>query len=253
MDLIIPLGQKNTLAEYMILYGAENRPPMLEKDLYNSCKKNEVTRTKKYIELSATKKIQVDCGMKATNIILQGLPADIYSLVNHHRVAKDLWERVQLLMQDTSLAKQERECKLLLPEWSKFVTDVKLVRDLYTTNYDQLHAYLEQHELYANEVQQQFSPSQSPQYKSIPPPQHYSTTYPSTPLVIYHPSTPYPNAYSSTVYQDACPEPPYVPQIEYIVFIVNQQTHMAEFPQIDSGQVVHVFKQGDDPIDAIKK
>nr|GEX80093.1 hypothetical protein [Tanacetum cinerariifolium] len=39
--------------------------------------------------------------MKATNIILQGLPADIYSLVNHHRVAKDLWERVQLLMQDS--------------------------------------------------------------------------------------------------------------------------------------------------------
>ncbi|GKA01857.1 hypothetical protein Tco_0674522, partial [Tanacetum coccineum] len=37
--------------------------------------------------------------MKATNIILQGLPADIYSLVNHHRVAKDLWEIVQLLMQ----------------------------------------------------------------------------------------------------------------------------------------------------------
>ncbi|GKG03166.1 hypothetical protein Tco_0310802, partial [Tanacetum coccineum] len=32
--------------------------------------------------------------MKATNIILQGLPADIYSLVNHHRVAKDLWERI---------------------------------------------------------------------------------------------------------------------------------------------------------------
>nr|GEY19077.1 hypothetical protein [Tanacetum cinerariifolium] len=27
------------------------------------------------------------------------LPSDIYSLVNHHRVAKDLWERVQLLMQ----------------------------------------------------------------------------------------------------------------------------------------------------------
>ncbi|GJU09833.1 retrovirus-related pol polyprotein from transposon TNT 1-94 [Tanacetum coccineum] len=50
--------------------------------------------------------------MKATNIILQGLPADIYSLVNHHIVAKDLWERVQLLMQGTSLTRQERECKL---------------------------------------------------------------------------------------------------------------------------------------------
>ncbi|GKA67345.1 hypothetical protein Tco_0767153 [Tanacetum coccineum] len=58
-----------------------------------------MTRTKKYAKLSAAEKIQADCDMKATNIILQGLPADIYSLVNHHRVAKDLWERVQLLMQ----------------------------------------------------------------------------------------------------------------------------------------------------------
>ncbi|GJW87433.1 hypothetical protein Tco_0162773 [Tanacetum coccineum] len=101
MDSMIPIGQKNTLAEYMILSGADNRPPMLDKDL-----------TKKYAELSATKKIQVDCDLKATNIILQGLPSDIYSLVNHHRVAKDLWERIQLLMQGTSLTKQERECKL---------------------------------------------------------------------------------------------------------------------------------------------
>nr|GEZ06618.1 reverse transcriptase domain-containing protein [Tanacetum cinerariifolium] len=36
---------------------------------------------------------------KATNIILQGLPSNIYSLVNHHRFANDLWERIQLLMQ----------------------------------------------------------------------------------------------------------------------------------------------------------
>ncbi|GKC33301.1 hypothetical protein Tco_1040595, partial [Tanacetum coccineum] len=60
---------------------------------------NGVIRTKKYVELSAAKKIQADCDMQATNIILQGLPADIYSLMNHHKVAKDLWERVQLLMQ----------------------------------------------------------------------------------------------------------------------------------------------------------
>ncbi|GKC92893.1 hypothetical protein Tco_1158335 [Tanacetum coccineum] len=38
------------------------------------------------------------------------------------------------------------------PEWSKFVTDVKLVKDLHTSNFDQLHAYLEQHELHSNEV-----------------------------------------------------------------------------------------------------
>ncbi|GJV54123.1 copia protein [Tanacetum coccineum] len=34
---------------------------------------------------------------------------------------------------------------------------------------------------------------------------------------------------------------------------VNQQTHLAEFPQIDSGLAVPVFKQGDDPINAINK
>ncbi|GJX47916.1 hypothetical protein Tco_0273106 [Tanacetum coccineum] len=100
-------------------------------------------KTKKYAELSTAEKIQADCDMKATNIILQGLPADIYSL--------------------------ERECKLydafdkfthikgeslhnVPPKWSMFVTDVKLVKDLHTTNFDQLHAYLEQHELLANEV-----------------------------------------------------------------------------------------------------
>ncbi|GKA47627.1 hypothetical protein Tco_0740510 [Tanacetum coccineum] len=114
----------------MILSGADNHPPMLDKDLYDSWKirmelymqnkehermilesvengplisptieENGVTRTKKYVELSAAEKIQADCDMKATNIILQGLLADIYSFVNHHRVAKDLLERVQLLIQ----------------------------------------------------------------------------------------------------------------------------------------------------------
>nr|GEV95581.1 hypothetical protein [Tanacetum cinerariifolium] len=40
----------------------------------------------------------------------------------------------------------------LPPELSKFVTDVNMVRDLHTTNVDQLHAYLVQHEFHANEV-----------------------------------------------------------------------------------------------------
>ncbi|GKA27802.1 hypothetical protein Tco_0713970 [Tanacetum coccineum] len=80
MDPMISLGQKNTLAEYMILSGADNRPPMLDKDL------GWCDQKKKYAELSAAKKIQADCDMKATNIILQCLLADIYSLVNHHSI-----------------------------------------------------------------------------------------------------------------------------------------------------------------------
>ncbi|GKD52818.1 hypothetical protein Tco_1286205, partial [Tanacetum coccineum] len=78
-------------------------------------------------------------------------------------------------------------------------------------------------------------PYQSLHYRSIPPTQHYSTTYPSTPPAVSYPSIPYPNAYSSTVHQEAYPQPPSIPQIEYTVSTVNQQTHMAEFPQIYSG------------------
>ncbi|GKC61528.1 hypothetical protein Tco_1089126 [Tanacetum coccineum] len=191
MDSIISLGQKNTLAEYIILSGAHNRPPMLDKDLYDSWKsrmelymqnreheriilesvehgpliwltveENGMIRTKKYDELSDAEKIQADCDMKATNIILQGLPVVIYSLVNHHKVAKNLWERVQLLMQVNT-----KFLNSFPPEWSKFVTDVKLVKDLNTSNFDQLHAYLEQHELHANEVRfavPVFSPRDDP-------------------------------------------------------------------------------------------
>ncbi|GJS29447.1 hypothetical protein Tco_0490067 [Tanacetum coccineum] len=73
--------------------------------IWPTIEENGVTRIKKYEELSATEKIQADYDLKATNIILQGLPSDVYSLINHHRVAKDLWERIQLLMQGTSLTK----------------------------------------------------------------------------------------------------------------------------------------------------
>ncbi|GKE17311.1 hypothetical protein Tco_1424888 [Tanacetum coccineum] len=91
----------------MILESVEHGPL-----IWPTVKETGVIRTKKYVDLSAAEKIQADCDMKATNIILQGLPADIYSLVNHHIVGKDLWDRVQLLMQGTSLTNLERECKL---------------------------------------------------------------------------------------------------------------------------------------------
>ncbi|GKB84868.1 retrovirus-related pol polyprotein from transposon TNT 1-94 [Tanacetum coccineum] len=230
----------------------------------------------------------------------RSLPPDVYALVNHHRVAKDLWARVQLLMQGTSLTKQERECKLY-DEFdkfahvkgeslhSKFVTDVKLVRDLHTTNFDQFHAYLQSHELYANEVhllherhqdplalianqqtpqnfnnhqssynnpliQQQVSSSQSQsQYGAVHPLQQYSTIYPSSSIAISHPPAPRSNVYSSTIYHDACPTPQSVLQIKYTIFIVNQQSHITEFPHIDPGLAVPVFNKGDDPIDAINK
>ncbi|GKC03685.1 hypothetical protein Tco_0995295 [Tanacetum coccineum] len=80
---------QNRKHERMILESVENGPL-----IWLTIEENGVIRTKKYAKLSAAEKIQADCDMKAINIIVQGLPADIYSLVNHHRVAKDLWERV---------------------------------------------------------------------------------------------------------------------------------------------------------------
>nr|GEV89193.1 retrovirus-related Pol polyprotein from transposon TNT 1-94 [Tanacetum cinerariifolium] len=100
-----------TLADKAILSGADNRPPMLKKDMYDSWKskmqlymmnrqhgqmilesvkngplisptieENDVTRPRKYSELTTAKAIQADCDVKETNIILQGLPPEVYAL-----------------------------------------------------------------------------------------------------------------------------------------------------------------------------
>ncbi|GJS52197.1 hypothetical protein Tco_0625559 [Tanacetum coccineum] len=87
--------------------------------VWPSITEDGVTRLKEYVEFTPAEAIQADCDIKAINIILQGLPTEIYALVSQHRVAKDLWEKIKLLMQGTSLTKQERECKLY-DEFDKF-------------------------------------------------------------------------------------------------------------------------------------
>ncbi|GJR38882.1 hypothetical protein Tco_1214566 [Tanacetum coccineum] len=141
----------STIAEFIIVAGADNRPSMLDKSMYESWKshmelyiqgkdheriilnsienglliwsnveqENGIVRPKTYEELSDKEKLQADYDLKATNIVLQGLPPDVYSLINHHRVSKEIWEKVKLLMQGTSLSKQEYECKLY-DEFDKF-------------------------------------------------------------------------------------------------------------------------------------
>nr|GEU63317.1 hypothetical protein [Tanacetum cinerariifolium] len=208
----------------MMLDSIDNGPLV-----YPTVKENGQTRPKKYFELTKAQQLQDDCDVQATNIILHGLPADVYALVNHQDAAMDILDRVKMLMKGTELSYQECECRLynlfdkfafvqgetmyeyywrfsqlindmhaigitrqqvqfyikflnVLPsEWSKFVTDVKLAKSLYTTNYDQFYAYLSQHERHANEVRitrerypdlfafvanssTLYNPSQSPQH-----------------------------------------------------------------------------------------
>ncbi|GJW90202.1 hypothetical protein Tco_0167755 [Tanacetum coccineum] len=60
----------------MILESVENGPL-----IWHTIEKNGVNIPKKYSELSATEAIQADCDVKATNIILQGLPPEVYALL----------------------------------------------------------------------------------------------------------------------------------------------------------------------------
>ncbi|GJZ25142.1 hypothetical protein Tco_0562601 [Tanacetum coccineum] len=132
----------------------------------------------------------------------------------------DFYLRFSLLLNDMNIYNVKLEqfqvntkfLSTLPPEWSKFVTDVKL----------------------------------SPQYGSPYQSQQYlNKQSSSTPLSITYPS----NDYQSSVHHNVYSSPSSIPQLEYIP-TVNQQQH-TEFPQLDSGLIVLVFNQGDDPIDAI--
>ncbi|GJW10850.1 retrovirus-related pol polyprotein from transposon TNT 1-94 [Tanacetum coccineum] len=308
-----------TLADKSLLSGGDNKPPMLEKHLYDSLKStmelyminrphgrmilasvekgplvwptitvDGVTRRKAYTKLTPAETIQADCDIKAINIILQGLPTKIYALVSQHRESLHEYSlRFTLLLNDMNIYKMPLEqfqvntkfLNTLPAEWSKFVTDVKLVKDLHTTNVDQIHAHLEQHEQHANEVRlmhehnfdplglvashqmtqspyqsyqhsyqnsqhQQFvSPYPPPQYGSPYRSQQCSTHQSSTPLLITYPS----NDYQSLIYHNVYSLSSSIPQLEYALS-VNQQP---EFSQPDSSLIVPVFQKGDDPIDSI--
>ncbi|GKB11417.1 hypothetical protein Tco_0845340 [Tanacetum coccineum] len=123
-----------------------------------------------------------------------------------------------------------------------------MVWDLHTTNIDQLHAYLGQHEFHANEAQLMHERNSdplalSPQYGSPYQSQQYLNNQSSTPLSITYPS----NDYQSSVHHNVYSPSSSIPQLEYAPS-VNQQP---EFSQPDSGLIVPVFQKGDDPIDAI--
>ncbi|GJV78286.1 hypothetical protein Tco_1509870 [Tanacetum coccineum] len=161
------------LSEDIQCAGSDTRPPMLDRTDFASWQQ----------------RIRLYC---------QGLPKDIYTLINHYTDAKDIWDNVKMLLEGSELTKEDRESQLyddfkhfnqnkgetihdyyvrfaklindmrnikmtmsrmqlnskfvnnMLLEWGRFVTTVKLNRGLRDSNYDQLYAYLKQHEAHAN-------------------------------------------------------------------------------------------------------
>nr|GEV74491.1 hypothetical protein [Tanacetum cinerariifolium] len=53
-----------------------------------------------------------NAGIRATNILLQGLPKDIYTLINHYTNAKDIWNNVKMLLEGYELTKEDQESQL---------------------------------------------------------------------------------------------------------------------------------------------
>ncbi|GJV05794.1 hypothetical protein Tco_1343450 [Tanacetum coccineum] len=59
-----------------------------------------------YEDLSDTEKKRYDADVCATNIVLQGLPKDIYKLINHNIEAKAIWDNVKMLLAGSELTKK---------------------------------------------------------------------------------------------------------------------------------------------------
>ncbi|GJZ47358.1 hypothetical protein Tco_1322635 [Tanacetum coccineum] len=242
-----------TLAEFMIITGADNRPPRLEKSLYDFWKspmefymenrengrmildsvqngplvwptiteEDCTTRKKTYAELSDSKKLQADCDCKATNIgeTLYQYYWRFSQLINNINVINMSMRLVQV---NTKFLNSPPS------EWSKFVTDVKLARDLHTKNYDQLYSYLEQHEIHANKTRlmheryqdplafvakYHHSPSQLNNYHS----QYNPTQFPQQTYMVLQVHSPQP-------YLPMYPPPhPSQPQISHSSFPPSQQ------------------------------
>nr|GEW54253.1 integrase, catalytic region, zinc finger, CCHC-type, peptidase aspartic, catalytic [Tanacetum cinerariifolium] len=131
-----------TLAEKAIPSGADNRLPMLEKDM----------------QLTSFFKVYRQMSMHWKESKLYG-EFDKFVYKKGETLC-DFYLRFLLLLNDMNIYNVKLEqfqvnikfLNTLPPKWSKFVTNVKLVRDLHTTNIDQLHAYLGQHGFHVNEV-----------------------------------------------------------------------------------------------------
>nr|GEW93386.1 hypothetical protein [Tanacetum cinerariifolium] len=69
-------------------------------------------RPQVYSDLNSKEKYRYNADIRATNILLQGLPKDIYTLINHYTDAKDIWDNVKMLLEGSELTKEDRESQL---------------------------------------------------------------------------------------------------------------------------------------------
>nr|GFA10449.1 integrase, catalytic region, zinc finger, CCHC-type, peptidase aspartic, catalytic [Tanacetum cinerariifolium] len=90
-------------------------------------------RPRTYDDLSENDKKRFDADVHATNIVLQGLPKDIYKLINHNIEAKAIWDNVKVLLAGFhKLVNDIRNIRMTMPNImlnSKFVNNMSLEWD----------------------------------------------------------------------------------------------------------------------------
>ncbi|GKB68229.1 putative reverse transcriptase domain-containing protein [Tanacetum coccineum] len=250
-----------TMAENVIVAGFETRPPMLEKGMYDSWKsriilyirgkengemlkdsidngpyqlKPEITvkdtygvtdfrRPQRVEDLVGQDKLRYDSDIKAVNILLLGLPVDIYTLINHYQTAKKIWDRVKELMEGTKMT---------------------------NVNFDQLYAFLKHNEKDAKEVRemrQRFPKPLALLANTYNPPPSYSSQqiqYQTQPSKFYQPYQHYQS--NTQITQQLIQLPPLQ---SYAPTVVPQPPIF----QLDTGFVAPTFLPTDDPIASLNK
>nr|GEW82542.1 zf-CCHC domain-containing protein/DUF4219 domain-containing protein/UBN2 domain-containing protein [Tanacetum cinerariifolium] len=148
------------MAENVIAVGSETCPSMLEKGMYDSWKTRiilyisgkengemlkdsiengpyqfkpeitikdtdgviEIRHPQRLEDLAGEDKLRYDSDIKVVNILLLGLPVDIYTLINYYQTAKEMWDRIKELMKGTEMTKQERQ-SMLYDEFDRFTSE----------------------------------------------------------------------------------------------------------------------------------
>ncbi|GJR84382.1 retrovirus-related pol polyprotein from transposon TNT 1-94 [Tanacetum coccineum] len=104
---------------------SDTRPPMLDRSDFASWQQRKFRETlaegalhlgperdRVVADLTPEENDRYKADICATNILLQGLPKDIYMLINHYIDAKDIWDIVKMLLEGSELTKDDRESQL---------------------------------------------------------------------------------------------------------------------------------------------
>ncbi|GJS42776.1 integrase, catalytic region, zinc finger, CCHC-type containing protein [Tanacetum coccineum] len=104
-------SQMANILEDIQCAGSDTRPPMLDRTDFASWQQRP-ERPRVYSDFTPEEKDRYNADIRTINILLQGLPKDIYNLINHYTDAKDIWDNVKMLLEGWKLTKEDHESQL---------------------------------------------------------------------------------------------------------------------------------------------